>query len=226
MKRRAAILAVVATAAVIGLVSGRAAPTAIASDGLVSAATVATVPAAGDEASPYSYVGNKKCKKCHIKQYKSWEETRMAKAFGILQPGNNREAKEKFGLDVEKDYTKDEACLKCHTVGYGKTGGYAIPDPEDKKAVRNAKKLEGVGCECCHGPGSEYIKVFDEILKSKRKYKVEELYAVGLNKIGETGCKTCHNEESPSVNSGDPFDYEKRKEEGTHEHYPLKQREE
>ncbi len=201
-----------------------AAPEAAAIDGLVAAAV--TLTAVGDAESPYSYVGNKKCKKCHIKQFKSWEKTRMGKAFEILRPGNNKEKKKEFDLDVEKDYTKDEKCIKCHTVGYGKPGGYAIPDPDDKKAVRKAKKLENIGCECCHGPGSEYIKVFDEILKSKRKYRVEELYAVGLTKIGESVCKSCHNEESPSVNPGDPFDYEKRKEEGTHEHYPLKQREE
>ncbi len=226
MRFRATALVVVVSSTVIGFGFWRATSAAAANHELVTAAAVAALPAFADEESSYSFVGNKKCKKCHIKQYKSWAETRMAKAFDILSPGNNKEAKEKFNLDVEKDYTKDETCLKCHTVGYGKPGGYAIPDPEDKKAVRKAKNLEGVGCECCHGPGSEYIKVFDEILKSERKYKVEELYAVGLSKIDETVCTTCHNEESPSVNPGDPFDYENRKDEGTHEHYPLKQREE
>lgn len=208
----------------MGLAFRLSTPTAAAGDGVAVATIGVTLPAlAGDTPS---YVGNKKCKKCHIKQHKSWEKTRMGKAFDILKPGNNKEAKEKFDLDVEKDYTTDEKCLKCHTVGYGEPGGYATPDPEDKKAVRKAKRLEGVGCECCHGPGSEYVKVFDEIMKSKRKYKVEELYAVGLRKIDESVCITCHNEESPSVNPGDLFDYNKRKDEGTHEHYPLKQREE
>ncbi len=193
---------------------------------VVGAAAPLTVLALADDEPSYSYVGSKKCKKCHIKAHKSWAETRMGKAFEILRPGNNKEAKEKFELEVDKDYTKDEKCLKCHTVGYGKEGGYAIPDPEDKKAVRKAKKLEGVGCECCHGPGSEYVKVFDEILKSKRNYTVEELYAVGLKKVDENICTTCHNEESPSVDPGEPFDYAKRKDEGTHEHEQLKQREE
>ena len=67
--------------------------------------------------------------------------------------------------------------------------------------------------------------VFKEILKSKRKYKVEELYAVGLQKISKDTCLKCHNEESPTINPGDTFDYEKRKDQGTHEHKPLKQRE-
>jgi len=175
--------------------------------------------------SSYAYVGSKKCKKCHIKQYKSWEKTRMSHAFEILMPGQHKEAKKKFHVDIAKDFTKDEKCLKCHTVGFGKKGGYATPDPSDKRAVRKAKKLMGVGCESCHGPGSAYVKVFEDILKSKRKYKQEELYAVGLNKIDESVCKTCHNQESPTINPGDPFDFEKRKEQGTHEHFPLKQRE-
>ena len=178
------------------------------------------------DASSYEYVGSKKCKKCHIKQFKSWEKTKMGNAFAILQPGNSKEAKEKFKIDVSKDFTADKKCIKCHTVGFSHAGGYAIPDPNDKKSVRKAKKLEGVGCESCHGPGSAYVKIFEEIQKSKRKYRVEELHAAGLAKIGEAVCKTCHNEESPTINTGDAFDYEKRKEEGTHEHFPLKQREE
>ncbi len=222
--RWATLLAATAVGAGLGL--WRQASPAFANDAIAPAAAIVTLPAFGDDEPSYSYVGSKKCKKCHIKQYKSWEKTRMGKAFEILRPGNNKEAKEKFDLDVGKDYTTDEKCLKCHTVGYGKPGGYAVPDPEDKKAVRKAKKLQSVGCECCHGPGSEYIKVFDEILKSKRKYKVDELYAVGLRKVDESVCIACHNEESPSVNPGDLFDFEKRKDEGTHEHYPLTQREE
>lgn len=190
---------------------------------MVAAASVSA--ATGFPAGPErTYVGSKKCKKCHIKQYKSWAKTRMANAFDILKPGEHSEAKTKFHVDVTKDFTKDDKCLKCHTTGFGHAGGYATPDPADKKAVRKAKKLMGVGCESCHGPGSEYVKVFTDILKSKRMYDVEELYAAGLTRIDASTCTTCHNEESPTINKGDPFDYEKMKAQGTHEHLPLKQR--
>lgn len=226
MRLRVAIPVLAISVGAIGFGFWHAESGAVANDAIVTAVTVVALPALADEEPSYSYVGNKKCKKCHIKQYRSWEKTRMANAFEILKPGNNKEQKEKFDLDVGNDYTTDEKCIKCHTVGFGKPGGYATPDPADKKAVRKAKKLQGVGCECCHGPGSEYIKVFDEILKSKRKYKVEELSAVGLRKVDESVCITCHNEESPSVNPGDPFDYKKRKKDGIHESFPLKQREE
>lgn len=228
MNLRVSIVFLAALAVLIGLGMWRSPLAAMADDRAASAGLVVSVaaPAVGEGEEKYTYVGSKKCKKCHIKQHKSWADTRMGKAFDILKPGNSSEAKTKFDLDTSKDYTKDETCLKCHTVGFGKEGGYAIPDPDDKKAVRTAKKLQGVGCESCHGPGSAYSVVFKEIQDSKRKYKVEELYAVGLKKIDESVCIACHNEESPSVQPGDTFDYEKRKDEGTHEHFPLKLREE
>ncbi len=223
MTKREVMLLMVACGGIGVVISGRVS----AGDGSTTAArTVLAAVGPADGASSYSYVGSKQCKKCHIKEYKSWAKTKMGLAFDILKPGQFEEAKKKFNLDVSKDYTNDETCLKCHTVGFGRPGGYAIPDPNDKKAVRTAKKLESIGCECCHGPGGEYVKVFEEIQKSKRKYRAEELYAVGLVKIDESTCLTCHNEESPTINAGDLFDYEKRKNEGAHENYPLKQRQE
>lgn len=188
------------------------------------AATAASL-AVADETPAYTYVGSSKCKKCHIAESKSWKKTRMGKAFETLKPGVAAEAKTKHGLDPAKDYTTDATCLKCHTTGFGHDGGYAIPDPTDKKAVRKAKKLAGVGCESCHGPGSAYIKVFEDIFRSKRKYKVEELYAVGLKKMDGTACTTCHNSESPTIQEGEVFDFDKKKDEDTHERKEMKQRE-
>jgi len=200
---------------------------AVASDEpvILAGGVAAAALSAGDDAK-FTYVGSKSCKKCHPKQYKSWAKTKMAKSFEILKPGQAKEAKEKFKLDPAKDYSTDETCLKCHTTGYGEPGGYATPDAEDKKAVKKAKALQGVGCESCHGPASAYNKVFEEILKSKRKYKQDELYKVGLKKIGKESCVNCHNDKGPTFDKSKPFDYDKRKDDGTHDHKPLKQREE
>ena len=188
-------------------------------------AATASLPALAVETPAYTYVGNSKCKMCHITESKSWKKTRMGKAFETLKPGVAAEAKTKHGLDPAKDYTTDGTCLKGHTTGFGHEGGYAIPDPNDKKAVRKAKKLAGAGCESCHGPGSAYIKVFEDIFRSKRKYKIEELYAVGLKKIDGTGCTSCHNSEGPTAGDGYHFDFDKKKDEDTHERKEMKQRE-
>lgn len=193
---------------------------AVAGDEVIAAAAVTMLPAGTDE---YEYVGTNKCKKCHIKEYKSWKETRKAKTFDTLKPGEASEAKQKAKIDPAKDYTKDEGCLACHATGFGRPGGYFIPDPNDEKAVKKAKKLEAAGCESCHGPGSAYIKLFKEIKKSKRTYKIEELYAVGLTKIEAPVCTGCHNEKSPTYK---PFNFEEQKDKGLHEILPLKQREE
>lgn len=173
-----------------------------------------------------SYVGTKKCKMCHSKQNKSWKKTKHANAMKLLEAGEAAEVKTKHGLDPGKDYTKDAACLPCHTVGYGKTGGYQVPDPEDKKSVKKAKYLSGVGCEMCHGPGSAYAAHHKELLTSGAQYTSEEMYAKGLMKVDENTCKACHNEENPTADENTTFDYEARLKDGVHEHFDLKQKKE
>ena len=74
------------------------------------------------------YLGEKKCKKCHIKEHKTWAETKHANAFECL---------------TDK-YKKDEECLKCHTTGMGE-GGFV--------SVEETPELLGIQCEQCHGPG-------------------------------------------------------------------------
>lgn len=217
-------------ASIVAVVAGMSAwwiaPSAVADERAVLQAIAVAAPAVAED--KYEYVGDSKCKMCHIKEHKSWRKTGMGTAFNTLKPGEKADAKKASGMDPEKDYTKDETCLACHTTGFGKAGGYAIPDPDDKKAVKLARKRKNVGCESCHGPGSAYIEVFMDILMTKRKYKVEELYAVGLTKIDQSTCTACHNDTSPTFDAAAAFNFDemKKKREDIHELVPLKQREE
>jgi hypothetical protein len=185
---------------------------------------------AQSDSNSHTYVGTKKCKKCHLDVHKSWAKTRMGMAFATLEPGAAAEAKTKSGLDPKKDYTTDTTCLKCHTTGYGKEGGYHVPDPANKREARKMKDLQGIGCESCHGPGSEYVKIFEEIDKSQRNYTQEELHSAGLKKTEKSQCVVCHNDEGPTFNPDEPFDYDtvmkedKAKGGQIHEHTPLKLR--
>jgi hypothetical protein len=165
----------------------------------------------GEEAK---YIGAKKCKACHPKQYKAWKKTKMATSFENLKPGIKAEAKKKAGLDPDKDYTHDPDCLRCHTTGYGKPSGF--------KSIEETPKLAGVQCEVCHGPGSKFRKV----MKKNKKFKLEEIKAAGyiLPSEDEEGCMVCHGGDSPFNEKIDPkykFDFKERLEK-THKHFPLK----
>jgi len=202
---------------------------AVAGDEMtVAVGSLAMVPVAGAE---HEYVGSKKCKMCHKDQFKSWETTTHAKAFEILKPGERKEAKEKHGLDPAKDYTTDASCLACHTTGFGKKSGYAIPDAADEKAVKKMATLGGAGCESCHGPGKDYNKVKKAIKKTFKadgtKYKFEQLAAAGMIKIEASTCTCCHNDKSPTFAESKALDFEKMTadEKAIHAHKELKMRE-
>ena len=125
-----------------------------------------------EEAAPaHQYIGVKKCKMCHLAQFKVWEGLKMAKAVDTLKAENNKK--------TNKDETQNPECLKCHTTGMGH-GGYEVgkADPD----------LANVQCEACHGAGSDYQKM--DVMKDKEKAK-----AAGLIIPDESVCKTCHTPE-------------------------------
>jgi hypothetical protein len=162
----------------------------------------------------HNYVGTKKCKMCHLKEWKSWNETKMAQSFELLKPGQRADEKKAAGLDPDKDYTKDETCLPCHTTGYGKPGGFVN--------IETTPNLAGVGCETCHGAGGTYVKNQYMSLKNK-EYVKAEVVAVGMvSEITEEQCASCHNTDSPFVGDDYVFDFEENKVKGTHEKFPLK----
>jgi len=162
----------------------------------------------------HAFVGSKNCRKCHLKQAKSWAETAMAQAYEVLKPGARSEEKTAAGLDPDKDYTGDATCLPCHTTGFGKEGGFVDID--------TTPELAGVGCEMCHGAGGTYTQ--DQLMSLKNKeYKKSEVVAAGLvAEVSETQCVACHNSESPFVADDFVFDFEANKDEGSHENFPLK----
>ncbi|MFQ5791705.1 MAG: cytochrome c family protein [Acidobacteriota bacterium] len=167
------------------------------------------------QAGDHEYVGSKKCRKCHIKEHKSWGQTKMAQAFELLKPGVRSEQKVAAGLDPEKDYTKDATCLPCHTTGYGKPGGFVDIEATPDHA--------GVGCEMCHGAGATYIQ--DQYMSLKNKnYKKDDIVAVGMvaQITGEQCMTVCHNTDSPFVGDDYVFDFEANKDKGTHKKFPLK----
>ena len=169
------------------------------------------------------FLGAKKCKKCHFKQWASWRKTVMAKAFETLKPGKAVDAKKKYNLDPAKDYTKDPKCLECHTTGYGKPGGYpaVVPGkPWTSEEIIRAKRFEGVQCEDCHGPGSLAVPYKDK----HPDFKLAKLMELGLHLPDKTSCQRCHNEKSPTLTKDSKLDFEKaiKDKKKIHKHSKLK----
>ena len=54
----------------------------------------------------------------------------------------------------KKDKESDAKCVSCHVTGYARPGGFP-----DGGRVRSHEDLARVGCESCHGPGAEHVKV-------------------------------------------------------------------
>ncbi|MFQ5494515.1 MAG: cytochrome c family protein [Phycisphaerae bacterium] len=142
----------------------------------------------------HQFVGTKRCRMCHVRQYRDWLDSAKGGSWTALQPGIAPDVKRRAGLSVDADYTTDARCLRCHAVGFGRPGGYAIPDPDDDRSIRRAAALQGVGCEACHGPGSGFVKVMRDIYLSERTYHPDELHAAGRRIVRSDVCRECHNE--------------------------------
>lgn len=99
----------------------------------------------GDSGVTGKFVGAQRCSQCHNNVHADWSQTLHAKALETL---------EAIGQD------KNAACLGCHTVGFGESGGFV------DRATTNA--LAGVQCENCHGAGADHVNnVNDETLRPK-----------------------------------------------------------
>jgi hypothetical protein len=91
-----------------------------------------------------TYVGSEKCKNCHTHAYDVWKDSAHAHAYDTLVEKARRPSLRQH----------DAECIICHTVGFGYVSGY---ENETKTA-----HLKHVGCESCHGPGSQHVKNWEE----------------------------------------------------------------
>jgi len=81
------------------------------------------------------YMGSESCKACHKNEYQKWKRQAHADAYATL---------EKVGSAY------DPECVVCHVVGMRYESGFVTPE--------RTAGFKDVGCENCHGPGSEHIE--------------------------------------------------------------------
>ena len=111
-----------------------------------------------------TYVGADKCRLCHLEQHKTWKESKHASNFDVL-------------IGAER---KNPDCVKCHTTGFGKPGGFVSEE--------GTPGLKNVGCESCHGPGSAHLET-----AKKAESSEGEKRDMKIDKVPQNACVVCHN---------------------------------
>ena len=149
------------------------------------------------EEGVHQYIGSAKCKVCHKAekkgaQYTLWQESKHSKAYETLASEEAIEIGKAKGIDNPQ--TSDE-CLKCHVTAFGAAA---------EAKAESYDQAEGVGCEACHGPGSDYKKM--TVMKDR-----EAALAAGMIIPTEETCVGCHNEESPTYKEFDYAEFSKIK---------------
>ena len=92
------------------------------------------------------YAGSKSCKPCHGYEYETWNGNAHAKAYSTLEQVNSQ---------------YDPECVVCHVIGMDYESGFI--------SEQQTPLLKDVGCENCHGPGSEHNEKPHEVKTSEPK---------------------------------------------------------
>lgn len=144
------------------------------------------------------YVGARACGQCHDgagmgDQYSKWLTTKHAKAYAVLSLPESREITKRSGL--RGDAWKQPICLGCHSTAS------TAEDWEKDDAFRPE---DGLQCESCHGPGSEYMS--EEVMRNPA-----EAMKAGLRLPTEETCLGCHLEKGShtAVNPNSTVDIKK-----------------
>jgi hypothetical protein len=87
-----------------------------------------------------TFQGSESCKVCHVEEYRIWSTHQHAHAFATL---------------VNAGSQRDPECTVCHVVGMEYDVGYLTE--------ADTPLLKDVGCEVCHGPGSEHNRSLGKI---------------------------------------------------------------
>lgn len=147
-----------------------------------------------DDEKKFGYIGADACGVCHKtekqgKQLDIWKNSNHAKAYETLLTDEADKIAASMGESTPA--SKNEKCLRCHTSGY---------NVEAELIGKKFKIEDGVQCETCHGPGSEYKDM--KTMKSR-----DESIKKGLiiHEDKKDLCINCHNAESPTFVA---FNYE------------------
>lgn len=143
------------------------------------------------------YIGARACAECHESetlghQYGLWRGSAHARAYAALARPEARKIAELSGITEEP--AKARLCLGCHATA---------ADEEEWRRMPDFHIEDGLQCEKCHGPGSEYAS--HEIMTDEGR-----AYANGLRVPDKKSCMVCHQAKGShqAVLKNRPFDPE------------------
>ena len=151
----------------------------IALGGLIFALTVLVAGQLVAQPKEPVYVGERVCTECHQgpqagHPYSVWRLSAHAKAFATLALPESKEIARVSGIPEAPHRAR--VCLGCHATG---------ADAEEWERDESFLIQDGIQCETCHGPGSEYM---DEQVMRDRDLAMKR----GLRFPTATTCMTCH----------------------------------
>ncbi|MEW6749600.1 MAG: multiheme c-type cytochrome [Candidatus Latescibacterota bacterium] len=134
-----------------------------------------------------AYVGSQTCGACHEAAYAKWRQTGHARSYlGLRQ-------ETAYAMDLMRDVAtvggpaRNGRCLSCHATGH------AAPAARREPGFR---LREGVGCEGCHGPGSEHVGAMQGHLS---------VAGLGLTqRPTDESCQQCHRPQRSHERLGRP----------------------
>jgi len=146
----------------------------------------------------YNHIGTLTCANCHKGpamgyQFSRWRMSAHARAYAVLASEQAYEIAKNQGL--ANDPQNSPECLKCHTTAYHQ--------PAQGPMGFNSL-YEGVGCEACHGAGSDYYP--EAIMRDAAAAR-----AAGLREVTRQTCLGCHEDAHDK-----PFDFDRAVEEIAH----------
>jgi YVTN family beta-propeller protein len=144
------------------------------------------------------YIGAQACGSCHDgpqsgHQFSKWRLSAHAQAYAALCKPEAKEIAKLSGLTEEPHRAK--MCLGCHATA---------ADAEDWEKAEGFHLEDGLQCEACHGPGSEYATA--DIMRDRTKAMMN-----GLKMPTKADCMLCHRVKGSheAVLKRKPFDLDK-----------------
>ena len=109
---------------------------------------------------PEEYQPADDCTKCHEKEFKQWASTRHASAYASIK---------------RKGKQDDPECILCHTMGYGREGGFW--------SMEDTPGLGRVTCQACHPVTADHS---DKKIKTDPKRDVDARTCVHCHGLVES----------------------------------------